>query len=509
MRIDIGSNSIRPELILNKTNIDSFELNSRGENVRGRVIDVNQNMVLIQSSTGREFVANTTIPMENFIGEEMSFAVLFNEEGQVFLKPQLDEKKQNLVKDLKVEDLLAKLGKQVNAENKEIVRQMIKSGMPVTAESFKEVKDLSLSLKMFQNQATGITTEQDEMPLDKIVRLFQDTKEATTGISKETTAGASNMARETITLPKELGLKDIIILKNLNLEVSPKNLKAMANIEQKISNKDIDILDINSLIAENKNIQTNAGVKLDDGKSLETANMASHKTQDLFEELVFKTKNDISGKSETSNKLSEVDSDRNRLPQLSSLVDMVVKKLNLKTKLGEEDIKLDLGKIETELEKVLASLDPNSKEATRLEKEIMPKLELLKDLSKNIFYQVLPFQIDKYENIAQYYMKKNKRSKTREEGITVAFSIETHRLGNVRAMLNYKDVKNISVNISTESKEVEEKFKNAIPVLRERLNEIGFTDAVLSTEIRNTENLQILDDIVYKNIDSKSFETWV
>ena len=31
MRIDIGSNSIRPELILNKSNIDSFEFNNRGE----------------------------------------------------------------------------------------------------------------------------------------------------------------------------------------------------------------------------------------------------------------------------------------------------------------------------------------------------------------------------------------------------------------------------------------------------------------------------------------------
>ena len=124
MRIDIGSNSIRPELILNKSNIDSFEFNNRGENVRGRVIDVNQNMVLIQTSTGKEFVANTTIPMENFIGEEMLFTVLFNEEGQIFLKPQLDEKKQNLIKDLKVEDLLTKLGKTVNSENKEIVRQI-------------------------------------------------------------------------------------------------------------------------------------------------------------------------------------------------------------------------------------------------------------------------------------------------------------------------------------------------------------------------------------------------
>ena len=72
------------------------------------------------------------------------------------------------------------------------------------------------------------------MPLDNIVRLFQDGKEAT----------AVNKSSQQSALPKELGLKDIIILKSLNLEVNPKNLKAMANIEQKIADKDIDILDI-------------------------------------------------------------------------------------------------------------------------------------------------------------------------------------------------------------------------------------------------------------------------
>lgn len=499
MRIDIGSNSIRPELILNKSNIDSFEFNNRGENVRGRVIDVNQNMVLIQTSTGKEFVANTTIPMENFIGEEMLFTVLFNEEGQIFLKPQLDEKKQNLIKDLKVEDLLTKLGKTVNSENKEIVRQMIKSGIPVTIDSFKEVKDLSLSLKMLQNLQGELSAEQEDMPLDNIVRVFQDGKEAT----------AVNKSSQQSALPKELGLKDIIILKSLNLEVNPKNLKAMANIEQKIADKDIDILDIKPLVIDNKNVQLNLNTKSEEGKALEASNIAPKAQEDLFKELAFKPKDDILGKDNALNKLSDKENDSIKMQQQPDLVDMVVKKLDLKTKLGSEDIKLDLNKIESELEKILASLEPGSKEATKLEKEIMPKLELLKDLSKNIFYQVVPFQIDKYENIAQYYMKKNKKSKTREEGITVAFSIETHKLGNVRAMLNYKDMNNISVNIATKSKEVEDKFKKAIPVLKERLNSIGFTGVLLSTEIQNVNDSQILDDVVYKNIDSKSFETWV
>ena len=68
---------------------------------------------------------------------------------------------------------------------------------------------------------------------------------------------------------------------------------------------------------------------------------------------------------------------------------------------------------------------------------------------------------------------------------------------------------NISVNIATKSKEVEDKFKKAIPILKERLNSIGFTGVLLSTEIQNVNVSQILDDVVYKNIDSKSFETWV
>ncbi len=134
---------------------------------------------------------------------------------------------------------------------------------------------------------------------------------------------------------------------------------------------------------------------------------------------------------------------------------------------------------------------------------------MLKDLSRNIQYQVLPFQIDKYENIAQYYFKKNKRDKSKDEGITVAFSIETHELGNVRAMLNYRSTNNISVNIVTETKPVEDKFKKALPMLQEKLNSIGFTGISISTEILDKKNAQILDDVIYKNIESKSFETWV
>ena len=499
MRIDIGSNSIRPELILNRNNIDSFEFKNRGENVRSRVIDVNQNMVLIQTSTGKEFVANTTIPMENFIGEEMLFTVLFNDEGQIFLKPQLDEKKQNLLKDLKVEDLLIKLGKSVTPENKEIVKQMIKSGTAVTSESFKEIKDLSLSLKMFQNNHTvQLTTKQEGTPLNDLVRDF----------GKTTNVLVENSTKQPA-LPKELGIKDIIMLKSLSIDVSPKNLKAIFTLEQNVSNKNLDILDIKSLLSQSKTIEPNQNIKVNTfpAEIPKTLTAAENKVlfEDLFKTQKFNSSNEVNVINEEINKNIK---NQNNM-DFSKLIDLVVKKFDNKSKFNSEDLKLDYNKIESELKKILSSLESNSKEANKIEKDILPRLDLLKDLSRNIQYQVLPFQIDKYENIAQYYFKKNKRDKSKDEGITVAFSIETHELGNVRAMLNYRSTNNISVNIVTETKPVEDKFKKALPMLQEKLNSIGFTGISISTEILDKKNAQILDDVIYKNIESKSFETWV
>lgn len=499
MRIDIGSNSLRPELILNKNNIDSFEFNNRGENVRGRVIDVNQNMVLIQTSTGKEFVANTTIPMENFIGEEMLFTVLFNDEGQIFLKPQLDEKKQNLLKDLKVEDLLVKLGKAVTTENKEIIRQMVKSGIAVTPESFKEIKDLSLSLKMLQNNNTGqLTAPQEKMPLDELVRDFNKVND-----------NISNNATKQPLLPKELGMKDIIMLKSLNIDVSPKNLKAISVLEQNLANKNTDIFDIKSVLPQTKILESNEMAKPIPLASENQKTLTAVENKILFEDLFKNQKIGLPKEGNLGNESIEKNISNQKNLDYSKLIDLVIKKLDIKTKFGSDDLRLDYNKIESELKKILSSLESSSKEANKIEKEILPRLDLLKDLSRNFQYQVLPFQIDKYENIAQYYFKKNKRNKSKDEGITVAFSIETHKLGNVRAMLNYKNSNSISVNIVTENQAIEEKFKRALPVLLDKLNLIGFTGVSMSTEILDKKDAQILDDIIYKNMESKSFETWV
>lgn len=92
MRIDIDSIGYRPEFMPQKPSGEVNELNNRGENVRGRIIDVNQNIVLIQTSTGKQFSATTTVPMENFVGQEMSFALMIGLDGELLLKPEIDEK---------------------------------------------------------------------------------------------------------------------------------------------------------------------------------------------------------------------------------------------------------------------------------------------------------------------------------------------------------------------------------------------------------------------------------
>src|SRR5690606_33005167 len=144
---------------------------------RGRVIDVNQNIVLIQTSNGKEFTANTTIPMENFIGQEMLFNVIFNSEGQMFLRPELNEKEISMMETLKIEDILIQLEKQLPPENKELAAKMLKAGIPLSPENFKELKELTLSLKILsQNLPAEYNEEQSKMPLQVLLKEVENSE---------------------------------------------------------------------------------------------------------------------------------------------------------------------------------------------------------------------------------------------------------------------------------------------------------------------------------------------
>lgn len=531
MRIDIGANSIRPELAPSRSTADVFEMKNRGEHVRGRVIDVNQNIVLIQSSSGREFTASTVVPMENFIGEEMSFAILIGSEGELILKPELDEKKQSLLHELKIEDMLYKLNKAVTPENKEIMKNMIQSGIAVNEDSFQEIKNLSLAMRLLQRMPEGqLDPQQQEVSIDALMKAEEGSEQAVSSSAKAV-------------LAQEFSLKDIITLKGLRLEVNVQNLKALHQVNQALAGRESDVFGLKKLMEEHfgGKLQRAAEEQIgaEQGDSVfetsaagieNSAEAAADETAESGGILQGDGKPVRSGqRTALESAFSSPEGERERIggeeaskvsremlkELLSQITKDSVRRLGEKRERGfldrssEEYLKLDVEKLSKDLKTVLSSMSKESELGRSIEREILPKTEIVREFLREFQLNILPFQVDRYENVAQYYVKKNRNKNKKDEGITVAFSLDTFHHGNVRAMLDYRSDKVISVEISLEDKRFEQPFRQALEELKERLAGLGYTNIALSTSVSEGKKKSITEDKIYPNYEAKSFETWV
>lgn len=509
MRIDIGSNSLRPEIMPNKTNSDTYEINSRGENIRGRVIDVNQNIVLIQTSNGKEFTANTTIPMENFIGQEMLFNVIFNSEGQMFLRPELNEKEISMMETLKIEDILIKLGKQLTPENKELAAKMLKAGIPLSPENFKELKELTLSLKILsQNLPAEYNEEQSKMPLQVLLKEVENSEKTQIHL-KDRALNSSSLTSEKLLMEIESGK----LQKN---EV--KTAKSNGQYIDSIKNKDSEYMTrLNpKQLTENDHIKDIVTIKLIN----QPVSLQNMKALNQITTLLSSPDLDITGFKDAMENIKkeypDIEfSDEDVRSIIRNIESQIEKKIIPDNKTADktlkEDLRIDYVKFEENLHKLISILSNKGDIKTKaFEEEVLPRINLLNEMEKHLNYNILSFNIDKYHNKAEYYLKKRSSSKEKQDqGTTVAFSINTYRIGNIKALLTQKSLDQIEVNISVENKLYKQKIDAGLPLLEAGLRSAGFKSITLNSRVNIINEEDPLNEIIYKNSENKSFETWV
>lgn len=518
MRIDVESTGFRPDFQPQKVSGEINELYNRGESVRGLVVDVNSNMVLIQSSTGRQFSAKTTIPLENYVGQEIAFTVLTSPEGELFLIPEIDEK-QSKILDLKIEDILTKFGKQLSPENKEIVEQMIKSGMPVTKESFEEIKALNLALKTIKNDTfnLNLSKEQVNTPIDDLSKSLQILKDFNQ--EKES---------ENFTLNKNLGLKDIVFLKNIDMTVNLKNLNSVSDVFQNLEKGNTDIVGLNSVIDEIENLsnekaQENIG-------NLDKPFENSSKTEINEKNIIDNNLEEFSVKDmETLNKLSKNLLFKNIGEDIFSLIknsndskDVIIKVLkninnNIQRQINSEntnakDIQIEYEKIINAIKEFKQTLDKENIIYKKIENDILPKIEILNNLSNKYNFNVVPFILNnKYENVLQFFAKKDsKKKKFLKKDWIVGISINTKNYGEVKSSLTMKTGKRLNIDFIVKDKKVINLIKENEQSLLKSIDNIGFKDIVLN--VRKEENnisKRLIDDVIYNNSNIKTFEAWV
>ena len=525
MRIDIDSVSYRPDFTPQKTSGDANELNNRGENVRGRVIDVNQNIVLIQTSTGKQFSASTVVPMENFIGQDMSFSVMIGPDGEIVLSPEIDESKRNNLEELKVQDMLVKLGKTLSADNKEIIKDMMKSSIPITKENFEQAKELKFALNILQSDDFAIDMEQSDLEqnISDVIKDIQNKKDF--GVAKQS---------DTTIVPKDVSLKDVLLLKNLDLNISPKNINALSQVLNKLNTNSkedltglIDVLNNkniqNDIEADIQNINLSLNNKISDKKdsshiqafldtfedfSVEDMEILNKNSSNfMFEEF---SDEDININKNISNDVQQLNlNSKDILEMLENVAKNINKKISEKKENRSEELSVDYEKAKDDIKTVINTLGKESELSKTLEKQVAPKLDILSSMLEKYNYNVIPFKTEQnYENTLQYFVKKDKKSLKKQDEINIGVSLDTKNYGNVKTMVNYNKNKTIKLDFITQDKKVKTLFDNNFAQLKSILKTIGFSNIDMKVTVQH-ENTTLLEDVVQNKDASRSFEYYI
>lgn len=511
MRIDVSSSSFHPSQSPLKGRSDLQELMNRGENVRGKIVDVNLSYVLIRSSDGKEYVANTTVPLENFIGEEMMFTILQSPTGEILLKPVMGEDIKKKEANLKIEDLLNKMNLPLTKENKDILREMIRQNLPITLDSFKEIKNIILSgdlldamMKDLEFLKQGI--ESKDVPLGNLIRNM---------LNKNPDLDIDGLPND----PKIFDQlkEDVVFLFKNKIPVNLGTLNAWNLVKSGEENLN-DVRQIGDLYAQL-------------AESLETSSMTDVEKEEFKLELFKKLGTTMPEKAAmeltekeslglTLSKKEEPDSQIKdvNLKVLKEVLENEIK--NLKGKIEQsvrpELLKEELLDIPKEEAKFLETLDKNIskiKETLGEENPIFKELSIRQEfvskiMNENLYFQ-LPFQYRGQEKVLEFLLESSGRKKQGDgKSINVVISINTNSLKRVEALISYQEEKReLNLNFRLENDKLISMFKTKEQALRTVIESLGLK--LGSVSYKEEINSPLIQKALEKNPQYPGFETWV
>ncbi|EJP25372.1 hypothetical protein HMPREF1142_0447 [Peptostreptococcaceae bacterium AS15] len=529
LRIDTGSIGYTSDFLRQQNGKELGTSANTGENIKGRVIDVNQSTVLIQTPSGGQITATSLIPMENFINREMNFDLIVGENGELILSPQIDDKIENNLKQIKIQDILAKLGKDINSSNREIIENMISSSIPISKENFESVKELKFALEILKGEDFAVELEENEQSQDlmSVLKDIQNKKDF--GIAKKS---------DSPVLSKDVSLKDLLLLKNLDVKISPDNVKALETLMKNISDKKTDIADMSKLIEDFQNLEdfifestafvskTDALNEKADLKNIEfllenAENLSIEDMEELnsqFKDVIFEEFDEDISNFENKKIINESANDiiaKDKITKdevintLREVQNRAVKTINVEKNAARENLKIDYNQLKEEV-KTLSNMTQNRSQTLNIaEKQLISKLDILANMAEKYNYNIIPFKTEQdYENILQYYVKKDNKSLKKQDDINVGLSLDTINNGNVKAMVNYNTNNNLKLEFFTEDKKVKSLFENNMSSLTEILKKLGFSDVDVNVRVKTSKET-LMQEALYDDNLAKSLEFYV
>ncbi|MEJ8553620.1 hypothetical protein [Tepidibacter sp. Z1-5] len=452
------------------------------ESVTGKILDVKSNAVKILLQNGKEFMANSNIPLENLLGEQINFKVL-NSDKNIVLQPQIEGTALEKELDAKINNLISDLKLPNNEENKSLIKEMIKQNIPVNVNNLKIIKD---NIGSF-NILSRLTKEEVEI-LNKNIENIEskEMKEIVKDIyiNKE----GKNILDFLKDL-KNIGSKEknILFLFKNKFEINIDNMKTLDSL---LKGENLD-----NILKEIKNI-------LDENVSSD--NEVVKNTQENTQENKLQNVKEEMPKLDTEKEVIKTEDSPKE--DIKKIIKSIVQNLNT-------DKKVDVEKIKENMDSLVKTL--NIQNEINIGKslkgefhEVNQKLELLNDISNEYMYFQIPFEYKEYKNLAEILLsEQTKDKKNNKKSISILISLDTHNLNRIDTMLNYYN-EDLNIVFGLKDEKTKDMFVKNEKKLIGVLKSIGINNININYKIK-TENEPILNNIEYINNKFSNFNMWV
>lgn len=510
-----------------------------GDVIKCRVMNITSGSLLLKLLDGSTFTASQRLDIDVRVGDMLTLQVKNKEAGQIIL--ELLKTDSNAAKGANTDlaDALSSLNIKADKNNLEIARELKAFGIPLAKDV---IETIAQSLKTFENLSAekAAYLYANKLPIDEsnINSLNQLSEgkfnisssiEILSGLIEETKNTSFYKALENdfrlYELFKSIGLRnysDIIsLLKSYN-----------SGITNSTSYNSINVHDLQSmlekLIGENVIFKTDRRTDLglvdnyspEEFKALLESylssnverfkNLPANEKEVLLDSVysAFKKisagreKNVQEGNYSFDNKHDELFTDHVRRTFRQMHVSLDSK--NLSEELNIKKIYRDiLSKIDIIKSRINEYQDIPGKEIiAKVINDIEGNIKFMNELYSHTVYVQLPINMWNNSTTGELYIlrKKSRKKKISMDEITVFISLNTNSLGCVDTLLGIKG-KNVSLNVSTESREIADFIKSNYKMLYDSLISKGFKLIDMKCRVREKERnlLQLHKEMIEKN----------
>ncbi|MCT4585108.1 MAG: hypothetical protein N4A54_09315 [Peptostreptococcaceae bacterium] len=493
--------------------------------LKGKILSVSKNNIVIRLPDGSEVSATSNIPLENFQGLDLTFLLLNTKEGLI-LRPKIDGLAAQLETNYKLESLLGKIGVLDNKENREILLDMIRQNIPITSEKFVKIREeitaFNAIKSLSQMDLSGITSDLEsieDMELKNIIKNF---------FGKNQGKNLESILSEIKNF--KLDKSDIIFLVKNDVKINFENLKAFNDLLYNednlltMSEKSNETLlsngmkfDVLNTDYEMNNLKTHLDVNVDinqllnengeiDHEKLNTlkSKLTAFDSQALDDKIMdfFKGEN-------VEEKISEIlNKEESSLDNLQKSIKNLVKNIFIDKNWDINEFRENLLELKKSIQEILND-NMDSKDI----KNLSSKLEILSQVNKDYMYFQIPFVNQTYKNLAEIMIREKVEERTRfstKRSINIMVSIDTKNLDRVDSLISYYK-NSLSVAFKFKNEKIKRIFESKDSIIKSFLNNLNFES--VNTYYSVDENLDesLLKRIRYEDENSNysTFDVWV